>query len=278
MMRIKRIALLLGLMVTLTLGYGQGDLLVSPTRIVFEGKKMNQEIVLVNTDRDTATYNVSFIQNRATEYGSYERIETPDPGQHFASDHVRFFPRKFTLAPNEPQILRMQFRRTPDLTDGEYRSHLYFRSEPQKRELGAETDADDEASGININLIPIYGISIPVIIRYGEVNVNITSTEPELEMKNDSTALLRFTLMREGNCSVYGNMNILYDGPGNRSEILKVLNGVSVFTPNPFRKFEIEFPKPPDVDFSTGKITVRYSSSNDAKPETYVTKVLQLGS
>ncbi len=277
-MRIKRIALLLGLLVGLTTGYGQGDLLVSPIRIVFEGKKMNQEIVLVNTGRDTATYNVSFIQNRAKENGSYERIETPDPGQYFASDYVRFFPRKFTLAPGEPQILRMQFRRTPDLKDGEYRSHLYFRAEPPKIELGAETNPSEETSGISINLIPIYGVSIPVIIRYGEVNAKITSTEPELEMKNDSTALLRFTMLREGNCSVYGNINILYDGPGNRSEILKVLNGLSIFTPNPSRSFEIEFPKPPDVDLSKGKITIRYSSSNDAKQETYVTKVLQLDS
>src|SRR6056297_915592 len=105
-MRMKRISLLLGLIGFLTSGYGQGDLLVSPTRIVFEGKKMNQEIVLVNTGRDTATYNISFIQNRATEYGSYERIETPDPGQYFASDYIRFFPRKFTLAPGEPQNRR----------------------------------------------------------------------------------------------------------------------------------------------------------------------------
>lgn len=273
----RRAAIIFGLLLACATGIGQGDLLVSPIRIVFEGKKMNQEIVLVNTGRDTATYNVSFIQNRATDNGSYERIETPDPGQHFASDYVRFFPRKFTLAPGEPQILRMQFRRTPDLKDGEYRSHLYFRGEPPVKELGAETDAATEASGISINLIPIYGVSIPVIVRYGEVNVKITSTEPELEMKNDSTALLRFTLLREGNCSVYGNLNILYDGPGNNSEILKVISGVSVFTPNALRNFELEFPRPPGVNFSEGKITVRYSSSNDAKQETYVTKVLQLG-
>src|SRR6056297_1898305 len=55
--------------------FTQGDLLLSPTRIVFEGNKQNQELVLVNTGSDTSTYVVSFIQNRMTEEGRYERIE-----------------------------------------------------------------------------------------------------------------------------------------------------------------------------------------------------------
>jgi P pilus assembly chaperone PapD len=80
----------------------QGDLLITPTRIVFEGKKQNQEIILVNTGHDTSTYNVSLVQNRVREDGSYERIEKPDSGQFFVDNYIRFFPRKFTLAPNEP--------------------------------------------------------------------------------------------------------------------------------------------------------------------------------
>ncbi len=255
----------------------QGDLLLSPIRVVFEGNKQNQELVMVNTGSDTATYIVSFIQNRMTDSGNYERIESPDSGQYFASDYIRFFPRKFTLAPGEPQTLRMQFRRRTDMIDGEYRSHLHFRNQPAQKELGAEKSETTELDGISISLIPIYGVSIPVILRTGETNVKITSGNLEWEMKDDTTGILRFTLFREGNISVYGNINILYDGPGNRSEILKVINGTSIFTPNKQRKFEIEIPVPEDLDINTGKITVRYYSSNDAKPETFSTAELRLG-
>jgi len=173
--------------------------------------------------------------------------------------------------------MRMQFRRRPDMIDGEYRSHLYFRNEVSREELGAEKADTIEQDGITISLIPIYGVSIPVIIRNGETEVSITSSNLEWEMKNDTTGMLRFTLFREGNISVYGNINVLYDGPGNRSEILKVNNGISLFTPNKHRKFEIEIPVPNDIDISTGKITVRYYSSNDAKPETFSTAELVLG-
>jgi len=258
-------------------GFAQGDLLVSPTRIVFEGKKLNQEIVLVNTGRDTAIYNVSFIQNRVKDDGAYERIEKPDSGQFFTADYVRFFPRTFILAPKRPQILRMQFRRTPDMKDGEYRSHLYFRAEPQKKELGAPSVTVAGNSGIKINIIPIYGVTIPVIIRYGNVEAKVNPGDLSLEMKNDTTAILRFTLKREGNSSVWGNIHVLYNNPDNKGVILTVMNGIALYTPNKFRTFEIELSKPPHVDFKTGKIIVRYSSENDAKPEVFSTKELLLG-
>ena len=39
----------------------QGDLLITPRRVVFEGSKQSQELTLANTGNDTARYNVSFV-------------------------------------------------------------------------------------------------------------------------------------------------------------------------------------------------------------------------
>jgi hypothetical protein len=98
-----------------------------------------------------------------------------------------------------------------------------------------------------------------------------------MTMKDDSTANLNFTLYREGNISVYGNLIILYSGPQGKSYVLKELNGISVFTPNLLRRFSIDITKPSDIDFNKGKIIVRYNSANDAKPEVFSTKELLLG-
>lgn len=70
----------------------QGDLLITPRRVVFDGKMKSREINLANTGKETATYNVSIIQYRMREDGSFEEIFEPDPGQKFADPYIRFFP------------------------------------------------------------------------------------------------------------------------------------------------------------------------------------------
>ncbi|MDQ6609880.1 MAG: hypothetical protein M3Y85_08675, partial [Bacteroidota bacterium] len=59
----------------------QGNLLVTPKRVVFEGSKRSEELNLANTGKDSATYDISFIQIRMKEDGSMENITTPDSTQ-----------------------------------------------------------------------------------------------------------------------------------------------------------------------------------------------------
>jgi len=68
----------------------QGNLLITPRRVVFEGPKKTQELNLANTGADTAKYNVSIVQYRMKEDGSFEEITVPDVGQNFADKYIRF--------------------------------------------------------------------------------------------------------------------------------------------------------------------------------------------
>ena len=86
----------------------QGNLLVTPRRVVFDGSRRVMELNLANTGQDTARYNISFVQYRMTEDGDFEEITEPDPGQFFADRHLRFFPRTILLGPSESQTVRMQ--------------------------------------------------------------------------------------------------------------------------------------------------------------------------
>src|SRR5580700_8466443 len=115
-----------------TSAFGQGDLLISPLRVTFEGSKKSQEINLANVGKDTATYIISVQDIKMNDDGSFEQITTPEPGQNFAGPYLRFFPRKVTLAPNEAQVVKIQLIKTNELQPGEYRSHLYFRAVPDE--------------------------------------------------------------------------------------------------------------------------------------------------
>ena len=161
----------------------QGNLLVTPKRVVFDGNRRSEELNLANIGKDTATYIISFIQIRMKENGVFEKITQPDSAQNFADKNLRFFPRSVTLGPNEAQTVKVQLTKANDLTPGEYRSHLYFRASPPEKPLGDIEPQKD--SVLSVRLVPVFGISIPVIIRKGESNatVNISDLKFQSEKK-----------------------------------------------------------------------------------------------
>lgn len=246
----------------------QGDLLITPRRVVFEGSKQSQELTLANTGQDTARYNVSFVQYRMTDSGAFELIEAPDSGQYFADKYLRFFPRSVTLAPNEAQVVRMQFRKLPDMQNGEYRSHVYFRAVPKETALGDEKLADTAAIGIR--LIPIFGITIPIIVRVGELNLNVGLTDISLDTKTDTVPNLAVTFTRNGDKSVYGDLTINWlSNTGGELVEVGVVRGIAVYTPNKTRRFNMQLRKIAGVDYTRGKLVIKYQAPNDLKPEVY---------
>ena len=253
----------------------QGDLLITPRRVVFEGNKQSQELTIANTGQDTARYNVSFVQYRMTDSGAFELIEAPDSGQYFADKYLRFFPRSVTLAPNEAQVVRMQFRKLPDMQSGEYRSHVYFRAVPKETALGDEKLADTTAIGIR--LIPIFGITIPIIVRVGELDLNVKLSELSLDTKSDTIPNLDVTFTRNGDKSVYGDLTINWlSNSGGEPVEVGLVRGIAVYTPNKTRRFNMQLRKIAGVDYSRGKLVVKYQAPNDLKPEVYAEREIVL--
>jgi hypothetical protein len=252
----------------------QGDLLITPRRVVFEGNKQSQELTLANTGNDTAKYNVSFVQYRMTETGAFEQITDPDPGQLFADKYLRVFPRSVTLAPNESQVVRMQFRKMPDMQAGEYRSHLYFRAVPDEKPLGDEAAAD--TASIGIRLIPIFGITIPIIARVGNLNATVELIDLALDTKSDSVPNLAITFNRTGDKSVFGDLIVKWISPAGESIDVGIVRGIAVYTPNNIRRFSMKLKNLPDVNYNTGKISVRYQAPNDQKAEIFAEEEYKL--
>ena len=246
--------------------FSQGNLLITPRRVVFEGMVKTQELNLANTGKDTARYNVSIIQYRMNDDGSFVEITEPDPGQNFADKNIRFFPRSVTLAPNEAQVVKMQLTKTNTLTPGEYRSHVYFRAVPMEKALGEE-EARKDSAGISVQLIPIFGITIPVIIRVGESTTKVTLTDLAVEMANDTLPRLRMTFNRTGNMSVYGDISVKYTSAEGKVTEVGIVKGIAVYTPNTLRRFQLDLKRLPEINYRKGSLTVEYTTQSDAKSE-----------
>ena len=253
----------------------QGDLMITPHRVVLEGNKQIEEIVVANIGQDTAFYSISLIEYRMDEDGGLHEITEPMSGEKFASPFLRYFPRSIELAPNESQVVRIQVRRRPGLEEGEYRSHLYFRAVPKQEPQGKEPSPTDTTT-IGIRLIPIYGISIPVIVRIGNLSASCTISDLALEQKEGDTPVLKLVLNREGDKSVYGDLTVDYVSPtGERINVGKI-RGIAVYTPNTLRRFLMPLTVPEEINLNTGKLIVRYTDANEAKPQVYDEKELTL--
>ncbi len=249
----------------------QGDLLITPRRVVFEGNNQREELSLVNTGKDTTTYSISFVEKNMKDDGSFISLDKKSNQKMSAEPYLRIFPRTITLAPGEPQVIMLQCRRTPNMVAGEYRSHLYFRSEKDYTPLGSKNPFKDTTL-VSVQLIPIFGISIPVIVRTGTLNVASTFTNLRLSVVNDTIPTLDFTINRAGNCSTYGDLVVEYISGKNKPIAVGLIKGVGVYTNLDHRNVSVKLNQVKGVVLKAGNLKVRYTTPDDAKYMVYAEK------
>ncbi len=187
-----------------------GDLGVSPTRVVLAGRTRSAEIVLLNRGTQPATYRISVINMRMTETGKFEPIEEPDSDQMFADKLIRYAPRQVTLDPGATQTVRVMVRKPRDLPPGEYRSHLYFRAVPPPG-AGRSVEFADSGQGIQINLVVIPGVTIPVIVRHGDLSAQATLSDINVsDLDEPEGPKLSLRINRQGDRSLFGDLTAAF--------------------------------------------------------------------
>jgi hypothetical protein len=243
---------------------GVGDLLVAPTRVVFEGRTRSMELTLLNIGKQAATYRISFTHLRMLASGELKEIEQPEPGAAFADDLIRYSPRQVTLEPNVSQTIRLQVRKPEKLPDGEYRSHLLFRAVPPEGAVPANVvETEEKGAGYTIRLTPIYGVSIPVIVRQGQTSATASVAELAVRApeKPGEPSTLELKLRREGNQSIYGNLRVTFLPAGGKEQVVGILNGLAVYTPIAERLIRVALQPPPGVVLEHGHLRVQYTKA-----------------
>jgi len=215
-----------------TLTLAAADLMVYPTRVVMTDRQRTAQVDIVNTSQVQATYKIGLVRKRMTETGQFQDVSTPETGEKFADDVVRYSPRQVTLVPGAGQTIRIMFKAPPNLAQGEYRSHLLFTKPPEAMST-LPGNEELEPNTIAMNITANIGISIPVILRHGnlEAKAAIEPTSVKLTELGQKKQLVAFTLTRTGTRSIYGDV-VVYRG----KEKVAEGNGFAVYTPNVQRK------------------------------------------
>jgi P pilus assembly chaperone PapD len=235
---------------------GAGDLLVAPTRLEMDGFR-GTEVILNNIGTETATYRISLELRRMTSDGQLVEV---DPTQANATETaalemIAYAPRRVTLDPNQPQAIRVGVRPPANLPDGEYRVHMLFRAIPDAKPATAANNGP--ANGIAIELRPIYGVTIPVIVRAGQLKAQAGIKDAHMFREGDREGL-SVELTRTGNRSLYGDIRILKPG----MDPILLARGVAIYPEIDHRI--AAFPVPDGVKVSiAGPATIQYVERND---------------
>jgi P pilus assembly chaperone PapD len=238
------------------------DLMLYPTRVVFEKNQRATQVDLINNGSEPATYRISLVNQRMGEDGQFLEVDTtPLPGELFATDMVQFSPRQVTLQPGTSQTVRVMVRKPADLAAGEYRSHLHFEKVPAAR--GATSVEAGKDKEIGIVLTALVGASIPVIVRHEVAPASVSLSHLDL-VKNGAAPLLALQFDRTGNSSVYGDLAVAFTPQGGAEQVIGRAAGIAVYNPNPLRRAKMGLQLPPGVVLARGALRVTYRERPEA--------------
>jgi P pilus assembly chaperone PapD len=209
------------------------DLNISPRRVTFDANERSASVYVFNQGDAQATYTVELI----------DRVMRPDGQIVAASDaldiaaprsaaaFIQHTPRRVTLQPRESQVIRLRLRPPATGESGEYRTHLTVTAlPPEDAGFTAAQAARAESGEVSLQVIALFSISIPLIVREGVIDVRTEISAPVRlpPSQGAPNGALKLDLVRLGANSVYGDVEV-YAGQGSRERRVAVLRGVAVY-------------------------------------------------
>jgi P pilus assembly chaperone PapD len=242
------------------------QLMLHPTRIVFEKNQRAAQIELINNGSKPATYRIAVVNRRMTDAGQFEAADTAGPGERFAADMLRFSPRQITLEPGTAQTVRVMLRKPAELAEGEYRSHLQFEKLPDvEGSASIENQARGaDGKGIGVVLNALVGASVPVIVRHGATSATVRLADLALQKDEAQHPLLALRFEREGGSSVYGDLSVTFTPRGGTPQTLAQIGGIAVYTPNRVRQAALPLALPAGAALAHGTLEVSYRERPEA--------------
>jgi P pilus assembly chaperone PapD len=260
---LRRTALVLSAWLLLALP-AYAELMLFPTRIVFEKNQRAAQIELINNGSKPATYRISLVNRRMTEGGKFEPADTAAPDERFADSMLRYSPRQITLEPGTAQTVRVMLRKPAELAEGEYRSHLQFDKLPDAEGSASIENQGVDGKGIGVVLNALVGATVPVIVRHGATSANVSLARLALQKDEAKRPLLTLQFEREGSSSVYGDVSVTFTPRGGQPQTLAQVGGIAVYTPNRVRQAALPLELPKGLQLAHGTLEVSYRDRPEA--------------
>jgi len=256
--------------------HAAANLMVTPSRVVFEDNVRTAQVTLINSGDTAGDFRISFIRQAMTEDGQFSPLDDSAEGM-FSDPLLRYSPRQISLQPGQSQVVRIMLRKPRDLEQGEYRSHLLFQSIPKPTSSAVEATVAPPKEGITVEIIPVIGISIPVIVRHGKLESQLTLERPHIipADKAHPSPQIAVDMVRSGSSSVYGDFRAIYlRENGEKPLVIALANGIAVYTPNSVRHYSMPLSIPEGVSLDKGKIRILFLESGKDEQQGLIAEAL----
>lgn len=248
---------------------GMGDVNLYPKRVVISDRERTATVGLYNRAAASGDYDIGISDMAMLPDGRLvDLASVTDPAViarvRGAGAMLRWSPHRVTLPANEAQLVRIMARVPPDLPPGEYRAHFSAVSvPPETGELSIEAAAGAETDGVGVQIVPRFGISIPVIVRVGETTLTAGIRNLRVARAPGGAVAFVLQLTRDGTRSAFGNVSVT---SARAKKPLAEIKGIGVYTEIDERTVQI--PVDPAADPSLyargATLTVTYTDDDFA--------------
>ncbi|NNG22998.1 fimbrial biogenesis chaperone [Telluria aromaticivorans] len=260
----RALSLFLACLLLATCSPAFAELMLHPTRLVFDKNTRAAQIELINNGSKPASYRISLVNRRMTEAGQFEAADTAQDGERFADSMLRYSPRQVTLQPGTAQTVRVMLRKPADLAEGEYRSHLLFDKLPDVEGNASIENRGAGEAQIGVTINAMVGASVPLIVRHGNVGASAGLAGLALQKDAARRPVLTLRFEREGSSSLYGDVSVSFTPRGGKPVSLGQVGGIAVYTPNRMRQAALPLQVPDGVTLAGGTIEVAYHERPEA--------------
>ncbi len=232
----------------------RADILITPTRVVFDDKERFAEVTLANTTNKIKSYEIQWqLYEMQQDSGTYEDVKVAP--EYDMSKLVFFAPRRVTLAPGGKQKIKLRFSRPADIPDGDYHVHLKFKALSEIVEP-KDTDASEgtPAAKVQINI----SYSIPVIVRIGEPNVGASIGQISIERDQVNGKLsAKVPVERTGGpYALLGYLRVYHSDGAGKEELVGEISNAHVFPEVTRRVFTVALNK--EITGGTLRVDLRH--------------------
>ena len=251
------VAGLLGLMA----GPAHADLMINPTRIVFEKNKRSAQIDIINDGTTVDTYRITMVERRMLDTGEFAPVVELQAGEKSSKSMVVYSPHSVVLGPGMQQLVRVAVRKPENLEEGEYRSHMVFeRVVDVNAENSIATRGKPSTGAVEVKISALIGVSIPVIVREGNPQASVALSHLALEKATATSApVLTIEIDRSGARSVHGDFLVTFKTATGVEKTVGRVQGVSVYTPNRLRRARFLLQPGADTPLQQGMLTVTFT-------------------
>ncbi len=244
----------------------QANLLVTPTRVELDNKRNKSAVFsLVNKSTTPSRYEIYLEDKALLPNGEYELLES---SPNSITSFTRYSPRRLSLKPEQGTRVRVAVRPPKNLAQGEYRSYIVFHQIPLAPKIDAN-HTQQQAESLQLSVTAYLRIAIPVIMRIGELEAELSLSSQQASMTDGQQQLI-VTIERKGKRSSLGDIEILN---ADNNELVGSLKNAAIYPENNSRTFNITLNKP--VSSGT-KLTIRYTENDNLYLPKTINKTINL--